>query len=167
MTYLRSGIAYENEVLAEKCEKLIEDISHSHTLVHGDFHTGNVFLQNGEPLLIDMDRVATGHPFAEISDLYYFYVVLGEDDPSVVENFMGFSYQTAQQFFISFLKHYLGTEDENKLNEIMEKASLLCCIRQISKIRSKVFISETERKKLEYCVEKLSRLTGKIDSLIF
>ena len=35
--------------------------------------------------LIDMDRVSRGHPVIEISDLNYFYVVLGEDDPAVVE----------------------------------------------------------------------------------
>ena len=167
LNYVRSGIAYENETLADKCIKLIEGISHSDTLVHGDFHTGNVFLQNGEPLLIDMDRVATGHPIAEISDLYYFYVVLGEDDPSVVENFMGFSYRTAQQFFSTFLRSYLDTDDENKLNDVTEKASLLCYIRIIRKLRKKGSVSEAERKRLEFYIDKLADLTEKIDSLIY
>ncbi|MBQ1339916.1 MAG: phosphotransferase, partial [Ruminococcus sp.] len=167
LNYVRSGIAYENETLADNCIKLIEGISHSDTLVHGDFHTGNVFLQNGEPLLIDMDRVATGHPIAEISDLYYFYVVLGEDDPSVVENFMGFSYRTAQQFFSTFLRSYLDTDDENKLNDVTEKASLLCYIRIIRKLRKKGSVSEAERKRLEFYIDKLADLTEKIDSLIY
>jgi uncharacterized protein (TIGR02172 family) len=165
LNYVRGGIAYENETLADKCTKLIEGISHSATLVHGDFHTGNVFLQNGEPLLIDMDRVATGHPIAEISDLYYFYVVLGEGTPSVVENFMGFSYQTSKQFFHSFLKYYLDTDDENKLNEVIEKASLLCYIRIIRKIRKKGSVSEDERQKIQYYIDKIAELTEKIDSL--
>ena len=59
---------------------LLTALDDTDTLLHGDFHTGNVFLQQGEPLLIDMDRLATGHPIIEISDLYYFYVILGEDD---------------------------------------------------------------------------------------
>ena len=165
LNYVRGGIAYENEALTEKCIRLIEGISHSATLVHGDFHTGNVFLQNGEPLLIDMDRVAIGHPIAEISDMYYFYVVLGEDDPSVVENFMGFSYQTSKQFFHSFLKYYLDTDDENKLNEVIEKASLLCYIRIIRKIRKKGSVSESERQKIQYYIDKIAELTEIIDSL--
>jgi aminoglycoside phosphotransferase (APT) family kinase protein len=103
--------------------------------VHGDFHTNNVFIMNDEPLLIDMDRVSRGHPIIEISDLYYFYVVLGEDDPSVIENFMGFSYETSKKFFDFFLRDYLGTDDENRLNEVIEKATLLCCTRLIRKLR--------------------------------
>ena len=99
MDYITGGVAREDASLGEKLRKLIEDIPPVNTLVHGDFHTGNVFLQNGEPLLIDMDRVSIGHPIVEISDLYYFYIILGEDDPSVVEKFMGFSYDTAKQFF--------------------------------------------------------------------
>ena len=48
--------------------------------------------------------------------------MLGEDDPTVVENFMGFSYETANEFFDLFLRFYLNTEDENKLREVKEKA---------------------------------------------
>ncbi|MBP5363498.1 MAG: HD domain-containing protein [Ruminococcus sp.] len=167
LNYVRSGIAYENETLAEKCRKLVEGISHSDTLVHGDFHTGNVFLQNGEPLLIDMDRVSTGHPIAELSDLYYFYVVLGEEDAAVVEKFMGFSYETAKQFYRYFLINYLGTDDESKFNEVTEKASLLCYIRIIRKIRKKVPFSETEHQKIKYYIDRITELTDKLDTLLF
>ena len=167
LSYIRSGIAYENDALAEKCTELIKELSHSDNLVHGDFHTGNVFLQNGELLLIDMDRVATGHPIAEISDLYYFYVVLGEENPSVVEDFMGFSYQTAQQFFSSFLKYYLGTEDENKISEVTEKAALLCYIRKIRKLHKKSSLTEDERLLLNDTIQKIADLTSKFDTLIY
>ena len=112
---VRRCVAPEDAALARRCETLIATVSPSHTLIHGDFHTGNVFLQNGEPLLIDMDRVSRGHPIVELSDLYVTYVLLGEDEPAVVENFMGFSYQTATRFFHSFLTHYLGTEDTARL----------------------------------------------------
>ena len=82
--YISGGVALEDEALGAKCMELIDALPSCNTLVHGDFHTGNIFLQRGEPLLIDMDRVSVGHPIAEISDLYYFYVILGEDDPGVV-----------------------------------------------------------------------------------
>ena len=105
--YIKGGIGREDAALAERCMALLNALPGTNTLLHGDFHTGNVFLQRGEPLLIDMDRLATGHPILELSDLYYFYVLLGEDDPGVVERFMGFSYDTAKAFFRLFLKHYL------------------------------------------------------------
>lgn len=167
LNYVRTGIAYEDDALAAKCVELIKEISNTDTLVHGDFHTGNVFMQNGETLLIDMDRVAVGHPIAEISDLYYFYVVLGEEKPSVVEEFMGFSYHTAKQFFSFFLKYYLRTEDETRINEVIEKASLLCYIRKISKLRKKSSISEIERHLINDTIQKIAGLISKLDTLIY
>ena len=165
--YIEGGIAREDEALGEKCMKLVMEIADYHTLLHGDFHTGNVFLQNGEPLLIDMDRLSTGHPIAEISDLYYFYVVLGEDDPSVVEEFMGFSYDIARRFFRSFLTHYLGTEDEDRLREVTEKASLLSYSRMIRQISKKRKLSEADHARTERCVRRIAALVEKLDTLLF
>ncbi len=165
--YISGGVACENEALAEKCVKLIDGLPQTNTLIHGDFHTNNVFLQKGEPLLIDMDRVSRGHPIAEISDLYYFYVVLGEDDPAVVEKFMGFSYETARQFFRAFLIRYLGTADENRLREVTEKASVIACTRLIRKLRKHGTVSEADRIIIDRCIRILRELTEKLDTLAF
>ncbi|WP_295151604.1 HD domain-containing protein [uncultured Ruminococcus sp.] len=165
--YINSGIAYEDETLAEKCLALIDALPDEDHLVHGDFHTGNVFLQRGEPFLIDMDRVSRGHPIAEIADLYYFYVVLGEDDPSTVEKFMGFSYDTAQRFFRTFLVNYLGTEDEDRLAEVTEKASLICYARMVRKLRTKGSITDENRKTMQRYMEKISALADRLDTLAF
>ena len=165
--YVNGGIAYENEALSDKCLRLIEELPSEGYLVHGDFHSGNVFIQNGEPLLIDMDRISIGHPIAELSDLYYFYVILGEEDPSVVENFMGFSYQTALRFFDSFLKNYLGTDDEHRLHEVKEKASLLCYVRMVRKLRTKESVSVKNREKIEQYISKAAELADKLETLVF
>lgn len=166
-SYIAGGIAYEDEALAEKCRRLVDSLPETHTLVHGDFHTGNVFLHRGEPLLIDMDRVSVGHPIAELSDLCYYYVVLGEDDPSVIENFMGFSYPTALRFFDSFLKSYLGTEDEDRLREVKDKASLLCYTRMIRKIRKKGALSGEDQEAIARCKRKIADLTARLTTLAF
>lgn len=165
--YVKRGIAYENDALAEKCLRLLDTIPETKTLVHGDFHTGNVFLQNGEPLLIDMDRLSVGHPIVDISGIYYFYVVLGEDDPSVVEDFMGFSYQNAMRFCECFLKQYLNTEDMGKLKEVTEKAEFLSYIRLIHKIHKSPKISTEDQKIMERCIDKVALLSDKLDTLAF
>ncbi len=165
--YITGGICAENSVLGDKCLKMIEELPSSSTLVHGDFHTGNVFLQNGEALLIDMDRISVGHPVIELSDLYYFYVVLGEDDPSVVEKFMGFSYETAKQFFDCFLRRYLKTDDEERLREVTEKASLIGYSRLINKFRKKGTVAEADKPKIERCVGRISEIANRLDSLAF
>ena len=165
--YITGGVSMEDEALGKKCMQLIDDLPVCNTLVHGDFHTGNVFLQNGEPLLIDMDRVSRGHPVIEISDLYYFYIILGEDDPSVVEKFMGFSYDTANRFFYCFLKHYLNTDDERRIKEVTEKASLLGYSRLIRKIRKKGTGSDKDREKIKACMKKIKDIAPKLDTLEF
>jgi len=165
--YIEGGIGRENEALAEKVMALLGTLPEPNTLLHGDFHTGNVFLQRGEPLLIDMDRLATGHPIIELSDLYYFYVLLGEDDPETVERFMGFSYDTAGRFFRSFLKHYLKTEDKARLEEVTEKASLIGYSRLIRKVRKQRKLPETDNLLISRCVEKIAELTEKLDTLGF
>ena len=38
-----------------KLLSLIEAVPKMNTLLHGDYHTNNVMVQNGEPLLIDME----------------------------------------------------------------------------------------------------------------
>ena len=165
---IRDGIALDDAALAAKCLKLVNGLPQTHTLVHGDFHTGNVFLQNGEPLLIDMDRVSQGHPITEIADLYNSYVILGEDDPAVVENFMGFSYATAQRFFDTFLRDYLGTDDAARLREVTDKAAILCLIRKLNRIHRKGMsaLTETDHERIRNCLERLTVLTDRYDTLV-
>lgn len=167
LSYVRGGIAKENEALANRCMELIDRLPETKTLIHGDFHTNNVFLQNGEPLLIDMDRLSTGHPIIEISDLYYFYVVLGEDDPSVVENFMGFSYATSVRFFESLLKEYFGTENAEMLENVKEKASLLCSVRMVNKIHKKQELSEKDRELIHRYMKQAEELADRLETLEF
>ena len=163
--YIDGGIAHEDEGLEKRCRELIDTLPDTDNLVHGDFHTGNVFLQNGEAMLIDMDRVATGDPTAEVADLYYFYVVLGEDDPTVVEKFMGFSYETSKAFFRHFLRYYLGTDDEQIQNDIVEKASLICYIRLLCKMYRKGAPVGKNRQTADRCIEKIRQLCEKLDTL--
>ena len=165
--YIEGGIGREDAALGDKCMALLNALPDTDTLLHGDFHTGNVFLQRGEPLLIDMDRLATGHPILELSDLYYFYVLLGEDEPVVVERFMGFSYDTARAFFRFFLKHYLGTEDEARLNEVSEKASLIGLSRLIRKIHKQRNPSDADNRLARRCVERIAELTERLNILSF
>ena len=165
--YIEGGIGQEDAALTGKVNALLEALPDTDTLLHGDFHTGNVFLQRSEPLLIDMDRLSVGHPIIELSDLYYFYVILGEESPAVVEKFMGFSYETARRFMRLFLKKYLGTEDEEKLSEVERKASVIGYSRLIRKIRKKRKTVEADHLLIRQCVERIAELTDGIDSLAF
>ena len=79
------GAARSDEKLAEKCMELIDAVPDTRHLIHGDFHTSNVFLQNTEALLIDMDRLAMGDPIFELGDLYLYYAIHEKDDPDSLD----------------------------------------------------------------------------------
>ena len=165
--YVRGGVAYDDIELSERCLKLLDTLPERNTLVHGDFHTGNVFMKKGEPLLIDMDRLAKGHPYAELSDLCYYYVVLGEDDPSVVENFMGFSYQTALVFFQEFLRYYLESDDDLFITEVGLKLIFICYVRAINRLHKTEELSDVARESVNRYLRKVARLLDRLETLDF
>jgi hypothetical protein len=51
--------------------EIVKAIPRGRCLLHCDFHEGNVMIQNGEYLLIDIDEVYIGHP---LYDLTYHYI---------------------------------------------------------------------------------------------
>ncbi len=163
--YVREGIEWDDETLAERCMRLIDTLPVPSTLIHGDFHTGNVFMQNGEALLIDMDRVSRGNPLIEIAGLHHFYVAMGEDDPAVVEKFMGFSYDKAKRFFEVFLKMYFNSENEESLSEIRDKAAFISYLRMVRKLHKHVDLSDKEKSLVKMYRERLGELVEKLNTL--
>ncbi|MBO4395064.1 MAG: phosphotransferase [Eubacterium sp.] len=50
---------------------LITDTPDRMTMIHGDFHPGNIMVdKNRELMLIDVGDISTGHPFFEFFDMY-------------------------------------------------------------------------------------------------
>ena len=164
--WVQTGIANVDKALSEKCTDLIDAIPETHHLIHGDFHSGNVLWQQGTLLMIDLDRLSTGWPIAEICGLYMTYVALGERDPSVIENFMGFSYGTSKEFYRCFMEHYLDTKDEKRIREVNEKAELLCCIRMIHKLWRKGTLAVNDEEESARLTERLKVLLGRVGSLM-
>lgn len=154
--HVLTGISYRNPDMAERILNLIDAIPKTRHIVHGDFHTGNVFLLDDEPMLIDMDRLSVGPPIIDISGLYMAYIGFGEKDPTVVENYMGFSYETAKKFFRCFLEHYLDTKDEARIQEVTDKAALLCYTRLVRRVMKKGKLSEEDNAE----VERLTKITA-------
>ena len=147
--------------LGEDTEKKLFDILAarpvSECLVHGDFHTGNVFLSNNEPLFIDVDRMAVGDPIVDLSSMYLFYVGYAELDPKIIEDFMGISVKTAAAFYHSFIRQYLKTDDETELEKTVRSSSLWAFVRLIGQIKKKP-LSEKDREAVKILTEKVRAL---------
>lgn len=65
------------------------------------------------------------------------------------------------------MRYYLHTEDEIRIREVTEKASVPACVRGIRRIRRKSGLSQQDRELIEHDLEKTEELTEKLDSLAF
>ncbi len=164
--WIDGGIAHVDDKLAQKVHQLVSDMQHPDTMIHGDLHTGNVMIQEGEPILIDMDNLSVCNPIVEISGLYMFYVGFGELNKEVIESFMGFSYETAKEFFSQFMKAYLNTDDEARIQEVTDKASLLTYARLVRRVYKKGSdLSPEDAAARDYYMDKIYMLADKVQDL--
>ncbi len=95
-----------------KLHDLIAAVPEQLTMLHGDYHTKNVMLQNGEVILIDMDTLCTGHPVFELASVYNAFVGFSELDESVALKFQGFSAETCRRIWELVLELYFDDADE-------------------------------------------------------
>ena len=98
----------------QKLHDLVAAVPEQLTMLHGDYHTKNVMLQNGEVILIDMDTLCTGHPVFELASVYNAFVGFSELDESVAMKFQGFSAETCRRIWELVLEMYFDNADEEE-----------------------------------------------------
>ena len=154
------------EEQGKKLCALIEAVPKKNTLLHGDYHTNNVMVQNDEPLLIDMDTLCTGHPVFELGSMFNAFVGYSEHDHQNVMNFFGYSFETACELWNLSLKAYLGTDDEAVCRSIAEKAMIIGYTRMLRRAIRRPDEAESPAR-IKRSKEMLSQLLNKVDTLVF
>ena len=157
---------YIPEEQSKKLRALIEAVPKQNTLMHGDYHTNNIMVQNGEPLLIDMDTLCMGHPIFELGSMFNAFIGYSELDHQVTMNFYGYTHETAEKFWNMALKMYLGTEDEAVCRSVAEKAMIIGYTRMLRRAARRPNEAESPAK-IARCKEMLAELLGRVDSLVF
>lgn len=154
------------EEQAKKLRALVEAVPKRNTLMHGDYHTNNIMIQNGEPLLIDMDTLCMGHPIFELGSMFNAFVGYAELDHQNIMDFFGYSFETAGRFWDMSLKMYLDTEDEEICRSVAEKAMVIGYTRMLRRAIRRPEDAESPAK-IARCKEMLGILLSKINSLDF
>ena len=154
------------EEQAKKLRSLIEAVPKRNTLMHGDYHTNNIMVQNGEPLLIDMDTLCMGHPIFEIGSMFNAFVGYSELDHNNMMEFFGYSFETANRFWRMSLKAYLGTDDDAVADSIAERAMVIGYTRMLRRAIRRPGDADSPAK-IARCKEMLAVLLNKVDSLTF
>ena len=150
----------------EKLRALVEAVPKQNTMMHGDYHTNNIMVQNGEPLLIDMDTLCMGHPVFELGSMFNAFVGYAEHDHSNMMDFFGYSFETAGRFWDMALKMYLGTEDTQVCQAVAEKAMVIGYTRMLRRAIRRPQDADSPVK-IARCKEMLAYLLGKVDTLVF
>lgn len=154
---------YLDEAHAKKMRSLIEGIPDSNFIIHGDYHTNNVMVQNGEPILIDMDTLAVGHPILELGSMFNAFVGFGELNKSGVEDFFGFPIEVAHSFWRLSLARYLGTDDEAAIIEAENKAKVIGYMRLLRRCIRR----DADEVTVNHYRKNLTEALDKVDSLEF
>ena len=158
--------AHLPEDQGKKLRALIEAVPKKNTLMHGDYHTNNIMVQNGEPLLIDMDTLCMGHPIFELGSMVNAFIGYSELNPQTAIDFFGFTHETAEKFWRLVLKMYLGTEDEEVCRSVEEKAMIVGYTRMLRRAIRRPQDADSPAK-IARCKEMLAKLLEKTESIYF
>ena len=163
---------YVKDLLPEEAGKklaaLMQAVPHDDHMIHGDYHTKNLELQNDEVLLIDMDTLAVGHPIFELAGIFNSYVGFSEYDHEAFRRFQGFDREIGVTFFKKALAAYLGTENEMKIREVEDKARVIGYTRMIRRaIRRGGMDTEQGRAEVALWKSELEELLKTVDTLVF
>ena len=166
LDWARFVLDYIPEAQGKKLYAMIDSLPKMNNLMHGDYHTNNIMIQNGEPILIDLDTLCVGHPIFELGSMYNALKGFSELDHSVIKQFMGYDRETAEKFWKVSLKKYLGTEDDAVFESVENKARVIGYTRLLRRSVRRPN-EEGAQEKIAYYKEKLIEVIDLVDTLTF
>ncbi len=105
---------------------IIDDIPETDTVTHNDLHPGNIMIQDGELLLIDMPEVTMGPPVCDMIAIYRGMISpLPENARKRRERSIGMPAEESLRAGNMFFEGYTGITDPEELKAYYEKLELL------------------------------------------
>lgn len=167
--YLNQLEMIKNDVDSSTYNKLkgmLTSVKDTGTLIHGDYHTKNIMLQNGEPILIDMDTLAIGNPVFEFATMFLSYQGFSLMNHDNIKNFLGFSFEEGAYIFDNILKDYFIGKSEEEVKVIKDKITIISYMRLLRRTLYKVKErTENELGLIKISKERLIELVKKYDDL--
>ena len=114
----------EVSIMAEVEERIpMRDI-----LLHNDLHPGNIMVQDGEFLLIDMADMMIGPEIFDMASTFRMLAVMPKMNREVTEQVMGMPADMIGRLCDSFFTGYTGIADPAKMGEYMGKLNIAFAI---------------------------------------
>ena len=134
---------------------MIDNIPDRTTFGHGDFHPGNVMLQNGEPILIDMGEASCAHPIFSIMAFGVHRLLCSVIPEAMVLQLAGMSPEQVCRVWDKLLMYYFETTDAARLKEI---STVILCYSAIRAWRICVQYTAFPPQLTAYCMSMFHKL---------
>ena len=111
----------------ELLDSLIDELPDAFTLIHGDLHPGNIMIQDGELVLIDMPEVTVGPKIWDLAGIYR-DMISAPSNPNgsnAIEISTGMSKKLISEVGYKFFERYTGIKDRDKLEEYFKPLGLV------------------------------------------
>ena len=109
----------------ELLHSLIDEIPDADTVTHNDLHPGNIMIQDGELVLIDMPEVTMGPPICDLVSVYRDMISAPRNKSSLIEQSIGMPAELIMKTGKLFFTKYTGITDPSELEEYFKKLGLL------------------------------------------
>ena len=116
---------------SELLRQVVDAIPEKNTLVHGDFHEGNVMVQNGELLLIDLDSICVGNPLYDYISGYGLRKFSANGAPEIARRSLNLEPELIPIMDKYERQEFLGSDDPAVLDRFIQVMELFSDFRQI------------------------------------
>lgn len=136
---------------AELMRRVVDAIPETNTLVHGDFHEGNVMVQDGELLLIDLDSVCVGNPIYDFMSNYGLRKICANGNHKIARLSLNLEPELIPVLDKYERQEFLGSEDPAVLEEYVNTMELFFPFRHLLLIA----LEQSNRNLTPEAVEKI------------
>ena len=121
-TFMREHLE-QNEI--DVLKDIINAMADRDTLVHGDLHPGNIMLQDGELMHIDMGEITLGVPIYDVAAVYRDLISAPQNNSGIIEQSTGLKSQQCIEVGKKFLAMYSGITDPAQFEQYMKTLGLI------------------------------------------
>lgn len=135
-------------------DSLIDCLPNCDTLLHNDLHPGNIMIQDGELVLIDMPEMTTGPVTLDLVSIFRDLIIATQNASTHIEESVGMNSSLSQKVGNFFFMKYKGFTSASELEAYYKQLGLLFAFNVVLVVGTE---SEESTKRAPMLMNKLLR----------